>query len=140
MPDIALTGKSKAFFRAFGGSNQYSPDATTIGSIGRAQGGDADMNLQLDNVNQAATPGEGFIASPGEEFTVRWIGWTNANCVIQEYNFFNAAWETIYTWTTPLSELTFKIVKHCSFRIGTDSIGADGATLKHIIQFNQGNF
>jgi hypothetical protein len=137
MPDIAINGSSKSFYRVLTGNGQYAPDATTIGGRERSATGDDAINEQLDAVVQAS--GEGFVASPGLEFSVRFIGWTDATCVIQEYNFYTAAWETFYTFSTPLVEEVFKVTKVCAFRIGASAIGSDAASLKVIIQHNRGD-
>lgn len=140
MPSIALGGGTKQFNRAIGGSGQYLPDSSTKGTRLQESAGDTTtngINAQLALVTQAS--GEGFIVPPNEEFFVYFTGWTNATCVIQKWNPFTAAWETIFTWGTPspLVMQAFKLRVASAIRIGASAIGADAATLKCNVDFNQ---
>jgi hypothetical protein len=134
---VAIGGGTKQFFRAFTGNAQYMPDATTIGSRSQVAAGDDSINVQCDGVTQAS--GEGFIVPPGQPFHIRFTGWTNAACVIQQWNPFNAAWETIYDWSDVDPDVlqTFILQVASAIRIGALTIGADGATLECLTDFNQ---
>jgi hypothetical protein len=141
---IALGGGSKAFHRPITGSAQYAPDGTTKGTRDLTSGaaGNAIINAALAAVVQTVTTGgSGFIVPPGESFIVYFTGWTDATCVIQNYNPFTDAWETVFTWPstgdTPLVAQLFTSKTFYPLRIGASVIGADAATLKLNIQFAQ---
>jgi hypothetical protein len=140
---IAVGGGQKAFYRVITGA-QYMPDATTLGirAITDGASGHAALNAMLDAVDQTVTTGGGgFIVPPGEAFQVRFIGWTDATCVMQEYNVFTDTWETIFTWPssgdTPLVAQRFISKSFFPLRIGASAIGSDAASLKCLVQFGQ---
>lgn len=138
---IAIGGGHKQFYRAITGNGVYMPDGATIGTRGYEATGDSDINTALDNLEAAAGDTNGFIVPPGQPFQVKFVGWTNATCVIQEYNPFSAAWETIFTWPstgdTPLVAQLFTLKTFNPIRIGASAIGADAATLKCYTSFGQ---
>jgi hypothetical protein len=139
--NVALGGGHKQFYRAITGAGQYMPDEDTVGTRGYVTAGDEDINEALVAAGMAIGGNQGFTVPPGESFQVRFIGWTDATCVIQEYNPFTLAWETIFTWPatgdTPLVAQLFVLKSFNPIRIGASAIGADAATLKCIVSFGQ---
>lgn len=141
MPNIAIGGAIKKFTRAIGANATYAPDAATIGTRSNEAGGDVSVNginTQLDNVVQAS--GEGWIVPTNKNVFVVFTGWTNAVCVIQAYiDIGSIGWITIQTFATPMVAQNLNFSCPYPIRIGALTIGADAATLKLVVGYNDDN-